>query len=229
MKKEGISRRSFLGGLAAAGLTAAGAGLLGVPRAAMAMAPGARYAGVVKVRGEAFLDGVRAKPGDSVAPGMTVETRAASSIVFTIGRDAFLLRERSRAVIAGARAENRVESVDLPEGRLLMVFGRGGVRRVSTPTAVAAIRGTGIYVEAEPGRSYVCTCYGTVEISAIAFPGASETVRTRHHEAPRYIYGPGAPEPIAKAPMQNHTDRELVMLEGLVGRSPDFPEDAGTY
>jgi len=33
-----------------------------------------------------------------------------------------------------------------------------------TATTTAGIRGTGIYVEASPERTYFCTCYGTVEI-----------------------------------------------------------------
>ncbi len=47
-------------------------------------------------------------------------------------------------------------------------------------------------------------------------------MRTRHHEQPRYILPKGAPQMMMKAPVVNHTDAELAMLESLVGRSPPF-------
>jgi hypothetical protein len=47
-------------------------------------------------------------------------------------------------------------------------------------------------------------------------------VRTKHHDQPRYIYPKGAPRMIENAPVINHTDAELVMLEALVGRKVPF-------
>jgi hypothetical protein len=37
-------------------------------------------------------------------------------------------------------------------------------------------------------------------------PSARETVRTTHHEQPRYIHARGAPKMVTPAPMLNHTD-----------------------
>jgi len=59
-------------------------------------------------------------------------------------------------------------------------------------------------------------------MSSFAQPAAAETVRTTHHEAPRYIMGSGAPQMVTAAPVINHTDAELILLEGLVGRQPPF-------
>jgi len=53
-------------------------------------------------------------------------------------------------------------------------------------------------------------------------PPSRETVRTLHHEQPRYIMAQGAPQMIMPAPVVNHTDAELVFLESLVGREPPF-------
>ena len=58
-------------------------------------------------------------------------------------------------------------------------------------------------------------------------PTAAETVRTKHHEQPRYIYGKGMPRMLEAAPVINHTDAELQMLETLVGRKVPF--EPGTY
>ena len=55
-----------------------------------------------------------------------------------------------------------------------------------------------------------------------AAPAAREVVRTRHHESPRYIYGKGRATVVEKAPVINHRDEELILLESLVGRMPAF-------
>ena len=47
-------------------------------------------------------------------------------------------------------------------------------------------------------------------------------MRTTHHEAPRYIMASGSPQMVMPAPVINHTDAELILLEGLVGRQPPF-------
>ena len=82
-------------------------------------------------------------------------------------------------------------------------------------------------MEIEPNRTYVCTCYGFARLVPLDDPGAAETVRTRHHDQPRYIYPKGMPRMIEQAPVVNHTDAELMMLEGLVGRWVPF--ETGYY
>jgi len=93
---------------------------------------------------------------------------------------------------------------------------------VITPTVTIGIRGTAVYVEVEPQRTYVCTCYGEAVLEPVGDASARETVRTTHHEQPRYIYAKGAPKMVTPAPMLNHADAELEMLEALVGRKPPF-------
>ena len=78
------------------------------------------------------------------------------------------------------------------------------------------IRGTAIYAEADLVRSYLCTCYGTVNIQSNNNPAVQEIVVTKKHDAPRYIYVSGE-QLIVKAPVINHTDDELFMLEAAGG------------
>lgn len=92
-------------------------------------------------------------------------------------------------------------------------------------TATIGIRGTAAYVEDMGERSYVCTCYGVADIAAADDPAVRETVRTKHHDEPRYVYPAGAAQRIVPAPVINHSDAELVLLESLVGREPPFLED----
>lgn len=62
-------------------------------------------------------------------------------------------------------------------------------------------------------------------------PEARETVSTTHHDAPRYVYAHGEMpiKMIEQAPVVNHTDAELTMLEALVGRKPPFVGSGGEY
>ena len=185
------------------------------------LAASARPNGLLQVKGEVLVNGRPAKLGAALKPGDSVATAAGSSAVFVIGGDAFLMRERSELLTAGGKA--LAGSLRLVTGKLLSVFGRGS-RRIATTTATIGIRGTGIYIEAEAERSYVCTCYGVVDLQASNMPEARETVSTTHHDAPRYIYAHGEMpiKMIEIAPVINHTDVELVMLEALVGRKPPF-------
>ncbi len=186
-----------------------------------ALAASKRGDGMAELKGEVRINGRRAGQGAALAPGDTVTTAPGASAVFVLGRDAFLIRENSELQTAGGKA--LAGALRLVTGKLLSVFGRGQ-RSIVTGTATLGIRGTGIYLEAEAERTYVCTCYGTVDMQANNMPEARETVQTKHHEAPRYIYARGEMpiKMIVAAPMINHTDAELIMLEALVGREPPF-------
>jgi hypothetical protein len=185
------------------------------------LAAGNRPSGLIEVRGEVLVNGRPATAGAALKPGDRVATAPGSSAVFVIGRDAFLMREKSELLSAGSSA--LAGAMRLVTGKLLSVFDRGP-RSITTPTATIGIRGTGIYIEAEAERTYVCTCYGLVDLQASNMPEARETVRTTHHDAPRYIYAHGETpiKMIEPAPVVNHSDAELIMLEALVGRKPPF-------
>lgn len=200
------------------GTAALGAQLLLLRRA---LALGSVEKGVYRVRGDAHVNDAPARAGQEIQPGDTITTGPGAELVFVVGRDAYLVRERSRLSFGAS-------VLRIATGAVLSVFGRGS-RRIQTPTATIGIRGTGIYVEAEPGRTYVCTCYGEVELAAIDDPSAREVVRTRHHEQPRYIMARGAPQMLMQAPVVNHTDAELTLLESLVGRRPPFEESGARY
>jgi hypothetical protein len=151
----------------------------------------------------------------AVRAGDSVTTGANAEIVFVVERDAMMLRENSRLSLlkSGFR---------LVSGAVLSVFGPRQRRELRTSTATIGIRGTAAYIEAERERTYICTCYGEAVLEPLAEPAARETVRTTHHEQPRYIMGRGAPQMVTPAPMLNHSDAELELLESLVGREPPF-------
>ena len=193
-----------------------------------ALAAGTRPSDLVEIKGDVLLNDKPARTGAVMKPGDSVATARASSAVFVIGRDAFLMRENSELRTAGSGV--LVDSLRLTTGKLLSVFGNGR-RSIVTPTATIGIRGTGVYIEAEAERTYVCTCYGLVDLQANSMAQARESVSATHHDAPRYIYARGEMpiKMIAPAPVINHTDAELIMLEALLGRKPPFVDSGNDY
>jgi hypothetical protein len=213
-----MTRREWLLG------TAAGAAAIASGMAVLreALAAEAVKQGVARVRGEARVGGEPARPGMEVKPGDVITTGPRSELVYVVGRDAFMARAGSRIEPTGAVTQAAISGLRVVTGALLSVFDPGRPRRIQTLTATIGIRGTGLYVEVEKKRTYACTCYGEAELVPVDEPKEAEVVRTKHHDQPRYIYAKGMPRMIEQAPVINHTDAELILLESLVGRKVPF-------
>ena len=217
------SRRSLLG---AATLMAAASPLLAIRNA---LAAGQLEKGVYRVRGDARINGQTARQGMDVRAGDTVTTGPGAEIVFVVDRDAFMVRADSRVEFLGDAGALVAAGLRVFTGKVLSVFVPGAAKRITSSTATIGIRGTAVYVEVEPDKTYACTCYGTADLEPVADPSARETVTTRYHDEPRYIMAGGAPQMIIKGPVINHTDAELTLLESLVGRRPPFGDTPGKY
>ncbi len=181
--------------------------------------------GIQMLEGDVRVNGRPAKMGDPVNLGDSIMTGIDGKAIVVMNRSVYLLRENTRLTLSAepdkSAKEKIVSKLMLFSGRVLSVFGRGK-RRLETRTAVMGVRGTAVYMESDPIKSYICTCYGSAEIISRYNPKIRDKVRTFHHESPRYIFGPGSEHLIVKAPVFNHTDAELIMLERLVGRIPPF-------
>lgn len=226
--RHNSTRRFFLRLLLAVGRF----GLLGLPviiRRALALGKYEFPSGMHTIKGEVKINGVTAQVGAAVKPGDVVTTGQASMAIFVIERDVYLMRENTRVALDTLTAEavklSVADVLRILNGKMLSVFGRGK-KRLEMPTAVVGVRGSGVYVESDPQRTYLCTCYGVADISPKADPAEQKTVRTTRHEAPLFIYGslsaPQRKKLIVPATVFNHTDTELIRLESLVLREPPF-------
>ena len=187
------------------------------------------YRGFRQIEGEVLLNGRRVSSeqmkgpeGVSVPSDASISTGAQASAVFVIGRDAFLMRENSRVELNPNlldRKKNEISGFNLRSGAILSVFARNK-RTLRTLSALIGIRGTGVYIETDSDKTYVCTCYGTSYMQVIDSPEINETVTTLYHDQPRSIYS--REKRIDHAPVINHSDQELILLERLVGRVPPF-------
>ena len=181
---------------------------------------------IYRLEGKVFINRLPADEQTSISPGDVIETGAKSQVIFIVNRDAFILRENSRLELEPDGEGLLLESLRLLTGKLLSVMEKRGEKQklnFFTTTATIGIRGTGIYLESEPEKTYVCTCYGKTELRASADPAQTELLETRYHDAPRYIYmTPKGGRLISEAPVINHTDAELGLVEALVGRTVPF-------
>jgi hypothetical protein len=210
--------------MAAGGTVALGMAWLREALAADAVAQGvSRIRGDVRVNGQPAAQGMRIRAGDTISTGPDAE------LVAVAGRDAFMVRGNSQIEITPRKDSRLIGGLRVVTGALLAVFTPGQPKQVRTDSATIGIRGTAVYVELEPDRTYVCTCYGAARLTPVDEPNAAETVRTKHHDQPRYIYRQGMPKPIETAPVVNHSDAELIMLETLVGRKVPFSTTTYRY
>lgn len=254
-----IGRRSALTTLATSvliGVQALFPGINGVRllKFAFAMGNADIPQGMHKIQGDVRINNIPAQNGDIVSTGDIITTGAASMAMFVCGTSAYMMRENSRLIMDSSdtsetsKEQKAINALRLLDGKLLSVFGSGN-KNIETPTAYIGIRGTGIYLEVDNKKTYLCTCYGTVTVSSKSDPEEKVKLTTWHHEAPRYIYKsyPDIPyqkaDPVGKtgvssesttnsksniadlitrAPMKNHTDAELIMLESIAGRIPPF-------
>jgi hypothetical protein len=249
------SRRDFLVQALSLGWLAGGIGWNTPALAALfGKLPGKLPAGktVFEVKGEVLIDGKQVTEGTVIKPSDKITTGSNSYLIAAVGTNSFILRDRSVLDLGGSNPLKQV--MRLVSGKFLGVFGKlGGNRQLSlnTPIATIGIRGTGVYAESDPDKTYLCTCYGTTEMAAAAdheFGAAPTDARDRkkkaderapvevaqvtaqHHDAPKYILASAENgKRITPAPFINHTDLELMTIEALVGRKTPFGLPASEY
>ncbi|MDZ7893204.1 MAG: FecR domain-containing protein [Rhodoferax sp.] len=185
---------------------------------ALAMGQRPLQSGIRRIKGEVFLNGGVARIEQAILPGDTISTGALSETVFVMGDNAYLLREKSSLQFA---QDEVVSVLRLISGKALAVFGPGP-KRIETRAATVGIRGTACYMEAQEIQLYFCLCYGTADIKPLANPGLARSVTTRYHDMPMYISYDSSQPVLRPAPVINHRDSELVLLEETVGRQPPF-------
>jgi hypothetical protein len=199
------SRRQFLGSGLILGL-----GLI---------LPSISVAGSFKqFNGDILVNGRQASARTRIHAGSLITTSANSSTAFVIGNNAFMMRPNSQVKFTPqGNSRVSISTLRLITGGLLSVFGPGPKKLITT-TATIGIRGTGVYMESQEASTYFCLCYGKVDLSANVSVDKTQELETKHHVG-KNINKEGL---IDQAGMTNHTDDELVMLEGLVGRKVPF-------
>lgn len=196
--------------------------LLGAAAAAMLCPAHAARAQAISTMGEVYVNGQRVSGNAALRPGDRVLTGPESTLTAAIGEDAFRLRPLTSVSFEGAADSRLVTGLRVLSGALLGAFRKRERREVKTATATIGIRGTAIYVEANPVLTYVCTCYGDVDLECATYR-STKRVHARDH-IPNYVFARVlSGRSIVDAPVINHTNAELAELERLAGRAPVLP------
>ncbi len=198
--------------------------LIGAATATAATLCSARgaHAQTVATMGEVYINGQRAAMNTALRPGDRVLTGPDSSLVVAIGEDTFRLRSLTSVVFEGAPESRLVGGLRVLTGALLGAFRKGEPRMLRTATATIGIRGTAVYIEANPVLTYVCTCYGAVDLECVTYR-STKKIDARDH-TPNYVFARVlSGRSIVDAPFINHTNQELAELEKLAGRPAVLP------
>lgn len=186
---------------------------------------------IFSLEGDVRVNGERADLATRIKGGDRVSTLKDSEVVFAVGGDSFIMRSNSEMEIEGGGFF--VDALRMLTGSVLSVFGkRSGQQQLTmnSSTATIGIRGTGVYMESEPGLTYLCTCYGQVGLYNNGDLNDSELITATHHDAPKYITDKKVRgTAIRPAPFKNHTDAELKILEAIVGREVPFGIESELY
>ncbi|MFT5658751.1 MAG: hypothetical protein ACI9KN_002032 [Gammaproteobacteria bacterium] len=177
---------------------------------------------IYELKGQVRVDGQIATIETRISASSRVETGQNSQVIFVVGGDAFVLRSEGDLQMSGIGF--LITGMRILTGKILSVFGeRTKPHTITTLTATIGIRGTGIYIESDPEKTYACTCYGHTHIVALADSNISKEIVTTYHDEPVFIL-PAATgnKLIVPAPVINHTDTELSLIETLVGRTTPF-------
>ena len=187
---------------------------------------------IYRIAGQVTVNDKPATLQTPVMPGDTVQTAKGSELIFVVNSNSMILRGGSKLTIESEKKPDNaliISGLRLLTGALLSVS-RNTPMRVRSPNATVGIRGTGFYMEAEPDQTYFCTCYGVTEVTANADPESKETIVAKQHDRPIYILSKERKgRNIRNAPVINHTDQELALIETLVGREPAFPYPKDAY
>jgi hypothetical protein len=171
---------------------------------------------IVELLGDATLNGARLNAQHIIQTGDQIATGPNSNLIFVVSNTSFHVRQNSMLTVERGSSLHTVSMLRLLSGAVASVWGKGSTRQIMTPTITAGIRGTGVYAEVftnENGRSYFCSCYGTVDLRA----GDDRlTSQAYYHQS---FYGVATPQGgrvLTPAQAINHTDEELEFLAHLV-------------
>lgn len=165
---------------------------------------------------------VELRSGAEVLVGDRVGTEAGARMKLVLGRTiALLVKESSEFVIQAGKDGDW--SLKLEKGMVLSAVRnprkKASPFEIRTRTAVMGVRGTVFFVKAEPGKpEFLCTCNGTVEVSAVDGKSA-RAITCTHHDSPVWV-GEGSGDIGARlkpAPMgHDHADPEGAELLELL-------------
>jgi hypothetical protein len=174
-----------------------------------------------------FLEGEVRINGEATDIGALLDARA--RIETGPGASCEIVFDRKNALRVGQNAvatldfSGKVKEVAIEKGGLTSVLRKlGKIKgsdsfRVTTATAVAAVRGTSFCVWVDETSTYVCACNGSVR-TIDARGGNVQSLKAAHHVA-RVYTAAGDSIAVAPAGVEHHSDASVESLAARIDES----------
>ena len=187
---------------------------------------------VVALEGSAWVDGRKARLGESVLEGEVVRGSPEASLVLRFTDNSLVKLKGEFEFLVDSGKSSSVWA--LIKGGLLAIVTRGSRYSLATPTAVLGIRGTVFYYEVirrktlsrasgavipvmgkvpsppPDATEYLCLCNGQVVPSSPTIDRGKEIVSQYHNSF--FVYPEREGLKLVSAFLWNHTDREILDL-----------------
>lgn len=190
-----------------------------LPLAGFAANPDLAAIGVPRSRfdGQILINDKPASKHSQIRAGDMLKNESDASGTIAIGSDLLALKPNSIIVVDGAAKPHfRLTGLEILSGAVLAIFGKSG-HQLTTPHVRIGIRGTGVYIEVSSAESYICNCYGSVELTTLGKHSDTEILQDSVHAARRIVVRDHSEDwTIKPAPMRGHTDSELNYLQNRV-------------
>lgn len=170
----------------------------------------------VRIEGEVKIDGKQATTDQEIPQVASINTGKASHAVITL-QPGSIIELRPNTQVKLGKSERKANSLELLFGKVWSFLPKGASYEVVTENAVAGVRGTVFFVEADKKHhTYVCACDGEVTLAA----GAGKPPRKviSHHEHKSFSVR-GKKGKTSPAKRRDHTDEQAQQLEALIAET----------
>ncbi len=183
------------------------------PESAPVAAPALPERRVLVVRGEVKVDGQAGAQDMPLGEGATVETGEEGYAVLTLGKGSLVeVRAHSKLTLgSSARAKTAVKLV---AGMVWSFLPDGASYEVETANAVAGVRGTVFFVQADATKSYVCACTGAVRVETSDGKTRREVNADAAHAHQAFSIAKRGQ--LKKAGLKHHTDAQAQALAPIL-------------
>jgi hypothetical protein len=160
--------------------------------------------------GDFFINGIKSEVGASIVEGDVIHTGERSEADIEI-KDYAIFHMKANTVI---EMNNIVTGgrVKVRKGWFLSIVKKGRDFQVSTPTSLAGVRGTVLFVNVlDDDNMYLCDCNGKVDIIDARSKSQLKSIESEYHTAFN-IRRAGKGVQITRAGLLYHGDRDILKM-----------------
>lgn len=179
---------------------------------------------VVYLEGDVQVNGAPAELGQKISGSFSVNTGPESVCEITFGGKNIVRINPDTVTVVNLAQQ--VPEINLKTGGVASVLRKldkiagSDSFRIRTGNAVAGVRGTVFFVQADANQTYVCACNGSVR--TIDASGSNEhTIVASHHQAKVYRSS-GSSTAVEDAGMLWHDDATMEALAARIGEKIDW-------